>query len=245
MPVNTLNNEKTEIIKKSLRALLNQLKEQRRIATDLQPYMYNGDGLGPYACIGNLEALNNGINALINLNIGFESVDDFESVKKLRETELFFLKNGGLKEFKFPDCKSNINPVLLTYIDIEIQLDVLFKKSEDLLRRNCNLAAWEARYLISDFRNLNRWYFEEKKINYDQYQSRALQIINETRPVLEQHRGFKEILVNLVILIATLGAAFIVNKVVNGHFLFFPKTDSAKLLDTISQTLVAANQLSP
>ncbi|WP_342220267.1 hypothetical protein [Rickettsiella endosymbiont of Miltochrista miniata] len=244
MPVKPLNNEKTEAVKKSLGVLLNQLKEQRRIATDLQPYMFNGDGLGPYANIGNLEALKKGIIALINLNYDFESVEDFDSVKKLKEIELFFLKNEGLKEFKFPDYNSQINPTLLTYADIEIQLDVLFEKSEDLLRRNCNLAAWEAKYLISDFRNLNRWYFEEKKITPDEYQSRALQIIDETRPVLEQHRGFKEILINLIILIATLGTAFIVNKVVNGHFLFFQKTDSAKQLDVISQTLAAANQLS-
>jgi len=67
--------------------------------------------------------------------------------------------------------------------------------------------------------------------------------------VLEQHRGYKKLLGNLILLILTLGIAFIINKFIinkalNDHFLFFQKTDSAKQLDGISQ-LVSENYLSP
>lgn len=78
----------------------------------------------------------------------------------------------------------------------------------------------------------------DKAINkYEEYKSRALQIINETRPVLEQHLGYKEILGNLILLIVTLGAAFIVNKVVNDRFLFFQKTNSSEHFDKFDQSI--------
>lgn len=243
MPVNTLNNKKTNNIKESLAELLSQLKEQRRIATDIQPYMYSGDGLGPYVCVG-VVALNKGINELINLNADFESVDDFDSVKKLRETEIFFLNTDGLKDFKFPDYKSQINPIFLMYVEIELQLDTFDKKAIDLLHRGYKSAGEEASWVVLNLRNLNQWFFQDKKFNYDYYQSRALDVINQSRPELEKHRGYKEILVNLILFITTLGMALGINKVVNGHFLFFQKTDSAKQLDEISQTLTAAKHLS-
>ena len=245
MTSNTKNNKKTDEIKKSLVTLLNQLKEQRRIATDIEPYMYNGDVLGPYAHIGDLKALNKGIDVLMSLIIDFESVDDFNSVKKLREAELFFSKNDVLKSFTFSNYKSQINPVFQAYVDIEIQLDALFKKSADLFYRGHHLAGHEAKGLVSDLKNLNRWYFEEKRMDYDDYQSEALYIIQKARSELEKHRGYKKLLGNLTVLILTLGTAFIVNKALNGHYLFFQKTDSAKQLDKISQTLDSVSDLLP
>jgi hypothetical protein len=240
MPVNTLNNEKTENIKESLAELLNQLKWKKSKFNEVVEFASGGLPLPFYF---DIDSLNKGIATLEKLE--FTSADDFYSVKKLREAELFFSKIEGLKTFKFPDYKPQINPMLLTYADIDIQLDVLSKKSEELLRRNPNLAAWEAKYLIFDFRNLNRWYFEEKKIDCEEYKSRALHIIDETQPVLEHHLGFKEILVNLLLLVATLGIAPSINKAVNGHFLFFQKNYGAKQLDEISQTLTTAKHLSP
>ena len=140
--------EKTKNIKESLVMLLKQLKEKRRITTAIQSYGYNDDGLGSSSYIGELKSLNKGIHALINLNADFESVDDLDSVKKLKETELFFLKTVGLKEFKFPDYKSQINPIFLMYVDIELQLDSLEKKSNDLIYRGHKLASSEAKHIV-------------------------------------------------------------------------------------------------
>lgn len=240
MPINTLNNEKTENIKESLAGLLNQLKWEKNKFNEVVEFA--GGGL-PLPFYFDIDSINKGITTLEKLK--FASVDELDSVKKLRGAELFFLKIDGLKAFKFPDYKLQINPMLLTYADIDLQLDALSKQAEELFQRNPNVAAWEAKYLIFDFRNLNRWYFEEKKIDCEEYKSRALHIIDETRPVLEHHLGFKEILVNLLLLVATLGIALSINKVVNGHFLFFQKNYGAKQLDEISKTLTAAKHLSP
>lgn len=135
--------------------------------------------------------------------------------------------------------------ISLAYADIEIQLDVLFKKSADLFYRGHYLAGNEVKGLVFDLKDLNRWYFKEKRMDYDDYQSEALYIIQKARPVLEEHRGYKKLLGNLAILILTLGTAFIVNKALNGRYLFFQKTESAKQLDKISRTLDSVRDLLP
>jgi hypothetical protein len=206
MPVNTLNNKKTETTKSLLEKFLIHLKEFKIRMERSGPYIFYGH---VYTHKNEIIATNEGIHRLENIQ--FESIDDFESVRKLRKTELWFSKNDVLMDFTFPDYKSQINPTFLTYVDIEIQLNILDRKALDLFRRHCNSADWETKYLIFDFKCLNRWYFEEKIINYDEYKSRSLTFINETRPVLEQHRGYKKLLRNLVLLILTLGTAFIIN----------------------------------
>ena len=148
------------------------------------------------------------------------------------------------KNNKKTEC-AKYSSVLLAYADIEIQLDVLFKKSADLFYRGHHLAGNEAKGLVFDLKNLNRWYFKEKRMDYDEYQSKALRIIQKAKPELEKHRGYKKLLGNLVVLILTLGTAFIINKALNGHYLFFQKTDSAKQLDKISQTLDSVSDLLP
>jgi hypothetical protein len=240
MPVNTLNNEKTENIKESLAGLLNQLKWEKNKFNEVVEF---AGGCFPLPFYFDIDSVNKGITTLEKLK--FASIDDFNSVKKLREAELFFLENEGLKKFKFPVYKSHISSDFIKYVEIELQLDSLEKKADDLTHRGHTLAASEAKHMVTLLRCLNHMYFKEKRIGYYDYKSKALDIVNQARPELEQHRGYKEILGNLIFLISTLGAAFIVNKVVNGHFLFFQKTDSAKQLDAISQALAAANQISP
>lgn len=238
MPVNTLNNEKTNSIKESLAELLNQLKGVKRTFNEVVEFA--GIGL-PFPFHFDIGALNKGIHTLERLK--FTSVDDLDSVTKLRESELFFLKTDGLKEFKFPDYKSEIEPTFLIYAGIEIQLDALLKKANDLFCRGFSDAGNTAHKLIFDLKELNRTYSQEKK--HEKYKFIANNIIDEARPILAQHRGCKKILGNLTLLILTLGTAFIVNKTINGHFLFFQKTDSAKQLDELSQILAGEKHLLP
>ena len=240
MPVNTLNNEKTNSIKESLAELLNQLKGVKRTFNEVVEFA--GIGL-PFPFHFDIGALNKGIHTLERLK--FTSVDDLDSVKKLRESELFFLKTDGLKEFKFPDYKSQIEPTFLIYVGIEIQLDRLSKKTDDLYRRGYHSEGIIAKGVETELKKLNHWFLEEKRIDDDDYKTRALTVIDEARPILAQHRGCKKILGNLTLLILTLGTAFIVNKTINGHFLFFQKTDSAKQLDEISQILAGEKHLLP
>jgi hypothetical protein len=226
----TKNNNNT--IEKSLAQLLRQLKEAKIKEINC-------------ACIrlSQFESLNEGIKALENLQ--FASLEDFGSVKELLEIEQFFLRSNTLRRFYFPDYKSFINPLLLTYAEIGVQLDTLEMKSLNLACRGYSLAASETKWLIFELRNLNHWYFSEGKIDYVDYKTRALQVINESRPSLEQHRGYKQILGNLILLILTAGTAFFINKACSGHFFFFKQTESAKQIDALSQTINAYSLQKP
>ena len=224
--------EKTQKIKNLLWVFINHLKGQERSVI----------GYGNLrAHRSNFDVLKKGINLLINAKAFFESIDDLNSIKRLREVELVFSKNTVLRDFSFPKYRFYIDPVFLVYADIEIQLDTLFNKADDLTNRGFNDAGNVVHELIFNLKKLNRTYFQEKKIEkaeeYKKYKFAAINIIDGARPLLEQHRGYKEILTNLAALILTLGIAFIVNKTVNGHFLFFQKTNSSEHLDKLDQCL--------
>lgn len=224
--------ENTQKIKNLLWVFINQLKGRERSVIrsgDLEPRRADFD------------VLKKGINLLVNTKAFFESIDDLNSIKRLREVESFFSKNTVLGDFAFPEYQSYIDPVFLIYADIEIQLDTLFIKADDLTNRGFNDAGDVVHKLIFNLKKLNRTYFQEKKIEkeeeYKEYKFIAINIIDGARPILEQHRGYKKILTNLVALILTLGIAFIVNKAVNGHFLFFQKTNSSEQLDKLDQSI--------
>lgn len=219
------NEAKNNLIEKSLAQLLRQLKEAKRKEASR----------GFYALRGDMEILNDGIQALEN--ILFASVDDFASVKELVELKQLFTQTYLLKRFYFPDYRPHINPALLTYAEIEVQLETLEMKALDLYRRGHQLAATEVKSVVLELRYLNQWYFSEKKIDYDNYKARAFKIINESRPVLEKHRGYKQILLNLILLILTIGVIFLFHKTVSGDFLFFKQTESAKQLDKLEQVV--------
>ncbi|MES2142701.1 MAG: hypothetical protein V4471_07475, partial [Pseudomonadota bacterium] len=210
---------------KSLAQLLRQLKEAK-----IEEAKW-----GPHARPGNFEILNDGIKALENIQ--FASVDGFASVKELMEIEQYFLKSDTLRCFHFPDYKSHINPELLMYVEMEVQLDTLELKANDLAWRGYKLAANEAKSVVYDLRYLNILFFKIKKMEYEVYKDLALKLINNSRPVLEKHRGCKQIFGNLIVFILTAGMAFPVNKAIRGHFLFFKQTDSAKQLEALSQTI--------
>lgn len=170
----------------------------------------------------------------------FVSVDDLDSVKRLIKMEQFFLNSINLNNFGFSNYKSFIHPALLAYAKIEVQLDTLEIKSNDLAFRGYQLAASEAKSVVFKIRDLNNWHFNENKFDYYVYKAKAYQIINDSLPVLEQHRGYKNIVINLIVLILTAGTAFLIHKACTGHFLFFKKTDSAEQLDELKQTISAS-----
>jgi hypothetical protein len=235
------NNNKTEAIKACLLVLLNTLENKKQMIATKKSYIYIDDKIAPYVPRDELDSLNIGTSTLSNLIKQFKSVDDLNSVKKLRQTELLFFKTDSLSEFKFPDYQSNISPDFLIYADIEIQLDALDKKALELLHRGHTLAGTEASWVVLTLRNLNQWYFQEKKINYFEYKTNVLAVFDEARPILEQHRGCKKILTNLAVLISTLGIAFIVNKCINNRYLFFPETKSSELLTQLEHRVSKLN----
>lgn len=216
------NENKNNLIEKQLAQLLRQLKEAKRKETG-----------GATALLAHVETFNDGIKSLENIQ--FASVDDFASVKELVELKQLFSQTYLLNRFYFPDFRLHIDPVLLRYAEIEVQLDTLEMKVLDLGCRGHKLAAAEVKNLVLGLRDLNQWYFSEKKMDYNHYKTRALQIIAESRPVLEKHRGYKQILGNLILLILTAGTAFLIHKACSGHFFFFQQTESIKQIEALSQ----------
>jgi hypothetical protein len=131
------------------------------------------------------------------------------------------------------------------YADIDRQLSRLARKSSNLYHRGHHVAADAVNGLIFDLRELNHFYFEEKQLDASHYQFLALMCIEDYQPELAQHRGCKKIVGNLCLLIGTLGLAFMVNKCLSGHYLFFQKTDSAEQLDQLKQTLASVRRSLP
>ncbi|MES2142685.1 MAG: hypothetical protein V4471_07395 [Pseudomonadota bacterium] len=64
-----------------------------------------------------------------------------------------------------------------------------------------------------------------------------MSVILTLQPELDKHRGYKQILGNLLILICTLGTGQLINKAYTGNFLFFKKTDSSKHIDKVSHMI--------
>ncbi|WP_339050256.1 hypothetical protein [Rickettsiella endosymbiont of Xylota segnis] len=235
------NNNKTEAIKASLVVLLEKLENQKQIIATKKSYIiYIDDKIAPYDTKDKLELFNKATSTLSNLIKQFKSIDDFNSVKKLRQTELFF-KNPDLKDFNFFSYKSLIEPNLLDHVNIEIRLDKLSKKADDLYRRGYRSEGIIVNGVETELKKLNHSYFEEKLIDLKDYKIRALTIIDEARPLLEQHRGCKKILGNLLLLIFTLGIAHIGNKLVNKQFFFFRETESSKQLNQLDHRVSKLN----
>ncbi len=71
----------------------------------------------------------------------------------------------------------------------------------------------------------------------------CVEAINTAKPVLKQHRGFKEIVVNLLIVVSTLGIGYLpvcaLNYCFTGHFFFRINTDSTDLLEAIHDNIVS------
>ncbi len=224
------NNKKTEAIKKSLGELLIKLESKKQEIGTQETYIFIDDKTVLVSPRDKLILLNIATSLLTCLIKQFYSVDDLNSVKKLRETEIFFLNNYDLEKFTFPSYESQIDPNLLDYLNIEIRLDKLSKKAKNLEGRGYHSQSVIAKGVATELKKLNHWYFEEKLIDLNDYKTRALAVIEEARPILELHRGCKKILISLAALILTLGIAFIVNKCINNRFLFFPETKSSEQL---------------
>lgn len=235
---NKNNNTTTvEVIKKNLNDLLIKIEHAKKTLRSKKSYIYIDHTIPPFIPSEKLDILDVTTGLLTDLTEQIRSLDNLNSVKRLRQAELFFLNNYELRIFTFPSYASQIDPLLIDCANLEIAIDAFDNKAKDLLKRGHETAAINANWIVFVIRLLIKVSIKnkDKKINNFNYKDHALGEILKARPILEQHRGWKKIIANLILLITTLGTAHICNKIFNNHYLFFRETESAKQLNQIEQ----------
>jgi hypothetical protein len=185
--------------------------------------------------IPNPDLQQNIINSLGENSIGIDLVETGKDIK-LDGLSSTFQEQIQSSSYKYDGLEDQKKEETLIYTQINLQLDKLENKAKNLCDRDYILAYCKAANIVRLLRSLNHDYFTEKRIDYKTYKETFSDIINQERPELDKHRGYKQILGNLLILIATLGTGQLVNKAYTGNFLFF-KTDSAKHINTLSNML--------
>lgn len=127
---------------------------------------------------------------------------------------------------------------------IDTNLSNLLIKAKDLESKNHKEAAGVVYNLYSQLSSLHKK-FSAGEIDVNIFKEQCLEDIKQARPVLEIHRGWKQVLGNLALAILGLGvfyiAATLAHKSYTGKFLFF-KTDSALKLDRF-ESLIKSIQI--
>ena len=128
----------------------------------------------------------------------------------------------------------------------ETALEELRKKAESLVaastlskKANDIKASNEATFLYAALVG-NYGSYRNQTISLDQFKQDCNDNVAVAHTVLDTHRGWKEFLTNLAIMVCTLGIAGAVNYKQTGHFFFKVKTDSEAKLDQLSEVVTAA-----
>lgn len=111
----------------------------------------------------------------------------------------------------------------------------IFKIKVKELRTNNISASNEAESLYNKLTTLKNNYVD-KIISLEQYQQDSITAINQARPVLEVHRGCKELLVNIALAIAGIGFIYLAVCAFRGSF-FKCNTDSINLLNGLNDSI--------
>ena len=130
--------------------------------------------------------------------LAFVSVYDIASVKQLIQLEREFAKFSELKTISFQESRHYIPPRIHQRAVVEVALDELEVKAAQLLSRCHYTASIAAHQLLICLRTLTQDYFVTRRIHFQIYRQQALAAIAASKPVLEKHRGFKQILGGIV-----------------------------------------------
>ena len=130
-------------------------------------------------------------------------------------------------------------PTLIFERNIKLQLAILFDKKNNLLTDGHETAGKKAGELYERLSQLYKQYVSAD-IDRPEFIRQSTIAIQMARPILEEHRGWKQLLGNLGLAIIGLGviyiAAGLINMAVTGNFLFF-KTDASAKLDALQNIL--------
>lgn len=175
----------------------------------------------------------------------------------IQEIDKSILKAGQNKAEEIRELKFYRNLLLSRAFDdalgrFRIKLETLKKKATDKFGRTKNnnyaYAYNEAADLYGNLESLSFDYFnkhatkESTAEEWDKFRKDCITKINKAKPVLEKHRGFSEILHNLLFYVVstiTFGVAPGLHKYLSGEARFFkpPKTDSAQELEILEKSI--------
>lgn len=147
---------------------------------------------------------------------------------------------------ELPDSEFSEEP--LGVAEIRECIRIISKKADDLRSRKFFLEADVAKKLAEDtHQDLEQYIGKPSDPDaLSVFKSNANQHIEAARPILEKHRGWKQILGNLLLSIALLGVGYVaaisINKIRTGRFLFFQKTDSADKIDLLKKSIESLEQ---
>lgn len=128
-------------------------------------------------------------------------------------------------------------------VNFLLKFEVMKLKANEFIEKSQNnpayvVAAHAATILVASIDQYQDDFISDG--DYETFKHHCIQAIDESRSVLETHRGWKQILGNLALAMIGLGilyaGAVLYNKCSTGNYLFF-KTDSAEKLDDLSMQL--------
>ena len=138
-----------------------------------------------------------------------------------------------------PDLLGNRVPLITSQKQITDQLDIIQAKALRLKKNGHSTAGKKAQDLHDTIKKATDLYFAGNLTPHD-CRVQCDDAIKAARPELETHRGWKEVLGNLALIILGV-VGFVVKECINmaqnKPFLFFSKTESAKMVDAIEITL--------
>jgi hypothetical protein len=166
-------------------------------------------------------------------------------------------KTTYTQEQSAPNSPSNdqVTTAVQAKKDFYTQLEILKNKSKEFETRKVialkeerntdydelNHAQHKANTLYSNLKMEGDIYFNNPNPKaHNKFQTECKRHIGEARPILEKHRGWGQVFINILIAVACAlifyPLALGINKAVTGNYLFF-KTDSADKLDEIEKTV--------
>jgi len=223
--------EKEKELKASLNKLLDDLIAQKKTMNNVVAKV----GIGKPFDVPDLVVIWRAIKILESIKP--IPVDSLLFSKKMIEVEHLFKNSPTLKNHTVPNFRDVVSKETLVYADIDREIDKLENKSKNLLERGHKSASESVKDIVASLREFNILLFEDKSINYEKYKKESIDLIRTKGFGLDEHRGCKEILMNLVILISTLGVAHIARYMNHGSLLFTVPTDTSNKIYNLEKTI--------
>jgi len=117
---------------------------------------------------------------------------------------------------------------------LEIFADLLERRKFIDASRTASDLAGNINRELNDFVQKNKNTYNSRKI-WETTKNNISTLIDTANPVLSQHRGYKQIIANIIIGVLTIGIALGVKRLFTGSFLFFNQTKTSALANDIKE----------